>query len=125
MKLRYLVFFIFGYCLAFFPGIELLADEPKDFQWVAPTQYEDSSPLPISEIDSFNIYCDNGGGFTLLTSVPGTETQANVVMATGSYTCYITTVATNQAESDPSINRSFDVEGVLLKPMATNQFQVN
>ena len=97
------------------------AVEPKDFNWIPPTQYENGQPLPDDEIASYNIYC-NG---SLLGNVPntgGTDSWTSDPLSDGTYDCHATTVATNGEESVPSVAINFTVAPS--KPKAPTNFSV-
>lgn len=69
--------------------------------WTAPTQYEDGTPLPTSEIQSYKIYYGTASK-VYSSSISVTPTTLSYVvsnLSNGTYYFAITTVATNGAES--------------------------
>ena len=106
-------------------SFNVYADEVKTFSWTVPTEYTNALPLPDNEISSYMIICDDGGGMAFLASVAntGATNTYQQVLATGSYTCFVRTIATNGLESAPSNTVNFTV-GVST-PNAPTLFQVN
>ncbi len=97
------------------------AIQPKTFDWVPPTLYEDGSALPDAEITSYNIYCNS----VLLGNAPntgGTDTWTSPPLPPGVYACHATTVASNGEESVPSNTSNFTVDPS--KPAAPTNFSV-
>lgn len=95
----------------------VFAFQDREFRWTPPTQNEDGSPLPDSEIKAYNIYCngsllgvvENTGGVTSWRSPDG-------AFPPGTYTCHATTVATNDEESAQSNSVNFTVGPLLPEP---------
>jgi hypothetical protein len=83
----------------------------KTFNWTPPTQYEDSTPLPQSEIASYDIECDG----SLLTTVPNAPLNTDTYQApagtfsVGTHTCVAFTVTTEGVRSGPSNTVNFTV----------------
>jgi len=78
----------------------------KTFTWTPPTEREDNTPLPDSEIASYKIYCD--GDSTPIwtqTNQPGADERWEAPagsFALGAHNCHATTVDTGGLESGPS-----------------------
>lgn len=91
----------------------VFAATPKTFSWTPPTEYEDETPLPQGEIESYNIYCD--GAEVPIWNQPneplGTDTWTapNDQFALGIHVCTATAVATNGEESVRSNAVNFTV----------------
>ena len=92
----------------------------KLFTWTPPTERVDNTPMPESEIDRYNIYCDGDptpvwtqshmpSGNQTWQAPPGT-------FALGAHQCYATTVDTEGQESDPSNTVNFTVSPERPKP---------
>lgn len=83
----------------------------KTFEWTPPTEYEDATPLPQSEIASYDIECDG----TLLVNVPNVplstdEYQAPPgTFAVGNHSCVAYTITTEGVRSQPSNAVNFTV----------------
>ena len=84
----------------------LMADSIVTFMWQRPTQNTDDSLLAVSDINSFNIYCNN----ELTFSPAGDVESYEAVLASGEYSCYMTTVTGR--ESLPSLTVDFIVDEV-------------
>lgn len=80
----------------------------KTFNWTPPTQYEDDSPLPQSEIASYDIECDG----SLLTNVPNVPLNTDTYQAppgtfsVGPHTCvgYTVTVEGIRSVASNAVN---------------------
>ena len=85
--------------------------EQSTFDWTPPTERVDGSPLPQSEIASYNIYC-NGGLLGNVVNTTSTDTWQSPQGSTppGDYLCYATTLDTDGLESAPSNTKAFIVE---------------
>lgn len=109
--MRYLVLCIalaisLGWSGSAFAGDALLS-------WDPPTQYEDGTALPLSEISYYKIYYGNssGGPYASSITVPGTATTATISnLAKGMWYFVATTVATNGMESALSTEGSKEVK---------------
>ena len=90
-----------------------LAVDGKLFTWIPPTEREDATPLPESEIASYNIYCDGDPTpvFTQSHIPSGNQTWQShrTDFALGVHACHATTVDTGGLESDPSNVVNFTV----------------
>ncbi len=75
-----------------------------DFNWQAPTEYEDSTPLTTMDLASYSLICQ-GVTFTY----PGDVTMSMEDFAPGDYSCTLTVTATNGLTSAPSNVVSFTV----------------
>lgn len=98
------------------------AQAAKTFSWTPPTEYDDGTVLPDSDIASYNLTC-NG---TLLANIPnsgGTDTYVSGTLAPGDYSCSATTVAANGQESLASNTANFTVDPLV--PGAPTGFTVN
>ena len=65
------------------------------------TQYDDGSPLPLSEIAETRLYCND----VLIATEPGADGEfsgVDALLPAGDNVCYGTHVATNAKESVPS-----------------------
>ena len=74
---------------------------PVTINYMAATEYEDGTPLPLADIAETRVYC-NG---EMVASEPGADgefTGLEDVLPVGTHTCYGTHVATNALESGPS-----------------------
>ena len=83
----------------------------KTFTFTPPTEYEDGTPLPQSEIASYNIFCD-GQLLTNLANAPlntDTYTAAPGTFATGVHDCHATTLTVEGVESGESNHVNFTV----------------
>ena len=70
--------------------------------WTAPTQYDDGSTLPASEISSYKIYYGTASGvYSGFITVPSTTTSyvVNNLNAGATYYFVVTATATNLQES--------------------------
>lgn len=83
----------------------------KTFTFTPPTQYEDGTPLPQSEIASYDIECDG----SLLTNLPNIPLDTDTyqappgTFATGTHACQAFTVTTEGVRSGPSNTVNFTV----------------
>lgn len=83
----------------------------KTFDWTPPTQYEDASPLPQSDIASYDIECDG----SLLVNVPNAPLNTDSyqappgTFAVGTHSCVAFTVTTEGVRSQPSNTVNFTV----------------
>lgn len=90
----------------------------KTFDWTPPTQYEDASPLPQTEIASYDIECDG----SLLVTVPNVPLNTDQYQAppgtfsVGNHTCVAFTVTTEGVRSQPSNSVNFDVAAGVPNP---------
>lgn len=75
-----------------------------DFEWQAPTMYEDDTPLTTADLTEYSLICQ-GATFTY----PGGATMSMEDFAPGSYICTMTVTATNGLTSAPSNAVSFTV----------------
>lgn len=91
----------------------VFAVDGKLFTWIPPTEREDATPLPESEIASYNIYCDGDPApvFTQSHIPSGNQTWQShrTDFALGVHSCHATTVDTGGLESDPSNIVNFTV----------------
>lgn len=70
--------------------------------WDPPTQYEDGTTLPLTEISYYKIYygTTSGGPYNSSITVPASATSASISnLARGTWYFVATTVATNGLES--------------------------
>lgn len=84
-----------------------------NLSWDPPTQYEDGTTLPLSEISYYKIYygTSDGGPYSSSITVPGTSTTATISNLTkGVWYFVATTVATNGMESALSTEGSKEVK---------------
>jgi hypothetical protein len=104
---RLIVLFLLGSPLVF-------GYQNKTFNWTPPNSYTDGSPLPQSEIASYNIYC-NGSLLGSVINTAGTDvwTSPDGSLPPGNYVCYATTVGTDAAESGPSNSVNFIVDPLI------------
>lgn len=83
----------------------------KTFDWTPPTEYVDATPLPQSEIASYDIECDGA----LLTNVPNAPLDTDQYIAppgtfaTGDHSCVAYTITTEGVRSDASNPVNFTV----------------
>lgn len=63
--------------------------------WTAPTERTDGIPLPVSEIDHYDLYADGA----LLTAVPGGDSTFESSMAPGQHCFSMKTVDTGDRQS--------------------------
>lgn len=83
----------------------------KTFNWTPPTQYEDASPLPQTEIGSYDIECDG----TLLANIPNEPLNADTyaappgTFATGDHSCVAYTITVEGVRSRASGAVNFTV----------------
>ena len=83
----------------------------KTFRWEPPTEYSDGTPLPQSEIASYDIECDG----SLLANVPNTPLDTDSffappgTFAVGSHTCVAYTWSTEGVRSVASNPVNFTV----------------
>ena len=83
----------------------------KTFTWTPPTQYDDGSALPQSEIASYDIECDGG----LLVNVPNVPLDTDTYQAppgtfsVGTHECVAFTVSTDGVRSIASNPVNFTV----------------
>lgn len=83
----------------------------KTFNWTPPTQYEDDTPLPQTDIASYDIECD--GQF--LVNVPNAPLNTDSYQAppgtfsAGTHTCVAFTITTEGVRSQPSNAVNFTV----------------
>lgn len=83
----------------------------KTFNWTPPTEYEDATPLPQSDIASYDIECDGA----LLVNVPNVPLNTDTYQAppgtfsVGTHTCVAYTVTTEGVRSQPSNAVNFTV----------------
>jgi len=75
-----------------------------DFSWVAPTEYEDGTPLTVADLDFYQLIC-SGQSF----QYPGTATSSSETFAPGDYTCALTVAAINGQVSAPSNVVNFSI----------------
>ncbi len=71
--------------------------ETVTFNWTAPTEYSDNSPLNPEDLEQFKIYCNDDAPIF----VEPDKRSHNVTLFPGTYTCHVTTSARGQ-ESDAS-----------------------
>ena len=72
------------------------------------TQYDDGSPLPLSEIAETRLYCND----VLIATEPGADGVfggVDALLPAGDSVCYGTHVATNALESAPSVSITISV----------------
>jgi hypothetical protein len=83
----------------------------KTFNWTPPTQYEDATTLPQTEIASYDIECDG----VLLVNVPNQPLDTDQyaappgTFATGNHSCVAYTITTEGVRSGPSNAVNFTV----------------
>ncbi len=70
----------------------------RQVSWDLPTEYEDGTPLPASEIASITVSCDSGDTFTF----QGAVTGGDIDLPPGVHTCEARALAVNGEESAPS-----------------------
>jgi len=75
-----------------------------DFSWIAPTEYEDGTPLTVADLDFYQLTC-SGQSF----QYPGTATSSSETFAPGDYTCALTVAAINGQVSAPSNVVNFSI----------------
>lgn len=84
----------------------------KTFTFTPPTEYDDNTPLPQSEIASYDIECDG----TLLINFPNAPLNTNTYQAppgtftVGTHSCTAFTITTEGIKSGPSNTVNFTVE---------------
>ena len=94
--MRYLILLL---CLA---APAAMADTVT-FEWTTPTQREDNTALPLSEIANFRVaYTANGAAQTPFTVANSATTHTLNNVAAGRYCFTITTVDTDGLESVPT-----------------------
>lgn len=84
-----------------------------DFDWQAPTMYEDDTPLTTADLAEYSLICQ-GQTFTY----PGNVTMSMEDFAPGTYICTMTVTATNGLTSPPSNAVSFTVAPPPSRPKA-------
>ena len=83
----------------------------KTFTFTPPDQYEDGTPLPQSDIASYDIECDGA----LLANLPNVPLNTDTyqapqgTFATGDHACQAFTVTTEGVRSGPSNTVNFTV----------------
>jgi len=98
------------------------AQEEKTFDFEAPTQWTDGSPLTLAQITRHVLSCAPAvTGMDLV--VPASVTSFARRFPPGTFTCYLQTRATMTGEaesqiSDPSNSVTFTVSQPILKPRA-------
>ncbi len=68
------------------------------FTYTRATEYTDNTPMPLSEIQSTQLYCDG----SLIVSEPGADEEFDPDMLPGTYDCYETHTDIYGRESVPS-----------------------
>ena len=90
-----------------------LADLPYQptLRWEGPTEWVSGAPLdPATDLLEYRLYCEGFEGTTETFPADGNEwTAPPRVFAAGEHTCYMTAVALDGSESDPSNTRTFEV----------------
>lgn len=96
----------------------------KTFNWTPPTQYEDATPLPQTDIASYDIECDG----SLLVNVPNAPLDTDQYVAppgtfaVGDHACVAYTITTLGVRSQPSNAVNFTVSpGVPNPPVLSVQ----
>lgn len=93
---------IFSLLLFFVASSALAGPTDATLTWTPPTEYEDATPLPLNEIQSYKVYygATNGGPYTSTTTVSGATTSVTISSLTrGTWYFVVTTIATNGLES--------------------------
>lgn len=105
-------------------ALSALADTAT-VSWVAPTQREDNTPLPITELSEFRIYWGLGTAFDNTTVVTNPTTTTYVIegLTPGTYSFRMTAVDTNGLESGFSAVATKTVE--VTAPMPPTITEVN
>lgn len=83
----------------------------KTFTFTAPTEYEDGTPLPQSEIASYDIECD-GSLLVNLLNIPLNREEyiaPSGTFAVGTHACQAFTITTEGERSGPSNTVNFTV----------------
>ena len=81
--------------------VAISTSAPVSINYMAATEYEDGTPLPLADIAETRLYC-NG---ELVATEPGADGSFDGledVLPVGTSSCYGTHVATNALESAPS-----------------------
>lgn len=96
--------------LLLFPSVAL-ARYSANLQWIAPTAYEDGTPLAPEEILSFEIlYGTTSGDYTNSVTVSGTArefTVSNLSSGTWYFVATVTTVEMETSEFSNEVMRKF------------------
>ena len=74
---------------------------PVILTWTAPTEREDLTPLPQSEIAGYAIYCYQGSALVVNENI-GNVTATTVDLPIGTSGCRLTTIDTDGLRSKPS-----------------------
>ena len=87
--------------------VSMLAFGAINFSWVAPSEREDNTPISLSEIAGYNIFCGTEVGvYPIMIPVAGGSTTshslANADLPLGTNYCVITTLDTDMRESQYS-----------------------
>lgn len=97
-----------------------------DVRWSSPTTYEDSTPMPASDIKNYKIYygSKSGGPYQFVVTVPGnTNTMQITNLTNGTWYFVATTVSTQDSESAPTPEVSKTIN-LIRKPRAPVNFTI-
>jgi hypothetical protein len=85
-------------------SVPLVLSAPTEFTYTPASEYEDGTPLPLSEIAETRLYCSlNGiGQEVLVASEASADGNFSVELEPGTWECVATHVGTNSLESSYS-----------------------